>query len=81
MPEVMEAFKSLEERGEKLGVKQHFFVWCPPNHTAFLLLEADNLNAVSRYIFSIPFPHDAQVVPVERVQDTMEMAKKLMDQA
>jgi hypothetical protein len=77
MPEVMEGFKNLEAKGKELNVKQHYFVWCPPNHTAFLLLEADSLNDVSRYIFSIPFPHESKIVPVEHMQDTMAMAEKL----
>ncbi len=79
MPEVLEAFKNLEARGKELNVKQHYFVWCPPSHVAFLLLEADSLNAVSRYIFSIPIRQDTQIVPVEHLQDTLAMAKKLME--
>jgi hypothetical protein len=46
-----------------------------------MLLEADSLNAVSRYIFSIPMRQDAQIVPVEHLQDTMAMAQKLMEQS
>jgi hypothetical protein len=59
-----------------LNLKQHYFVWCPPSHIAFLLLEADSLNAVSRYIFSIPMRQDAQIVPVEHLQDTMAMGAR-----
>jgi hypothetical protein len=89
MPEVLKAFKDLEARGKELNVKQHYFVWCPPNHVVwcppnhvgFMLVEADSLNAVSRYIFSIPMRQDAQIVPVEHFQDTMAMAQKLMEQS
>jgi hypothetical protein len=80
MPEVLEAFKNLDALGEKLNVKQHYFVWCPPNHIAFLLLESDSLNSVSRYVFSIPFPHDTQIIPVEHLQETVAMAKAMIEQ-
>ncbi len=80
MPETLEAFKNLEALGEKLSVKQHNFVWCPPNHTAYLLLESDSLNAVSRYVFSIPIPHDIQIIPVEHLHETVAMAKAMVEQ-
>lgn len=81
MPAIMKAFENLEETQNALKVKQHFFVWCPPSHTAYLLVEADNLNAVSRYVFAIPFPHDTQIVPVEHLQETMSFAKAMMEQS
>ena len=80
MSEVMKAFETLEARRNELNVTQHFFVWCPPNHIAYLLLEADTLDSISRYIFSIPFPHDSQVVPVEHLDETMTMAKSMAKQ-
>ena len=64
-----------------LNLKQHYFVWCPPSHVAFLLLEADSLNAVSRYIFSIPMRQDTKIVPVEHLQDTVAMAQKLTEKS
>lgn len=78
MPGVLEAFENLEGLGRELGVKQHSFVWCPPAHTAFLLVEADDLGAVSRYVFSVPMPQEIQVTPVEPVQETVAMARKIM---
>ncbi|MHC5038292.1 MAG: DUF3303 domain-containing protein [Planctomycetota bacterium] len=78
MPGILEAFEKLEELGGELGVKQHSFVWCPPDHTAFLLLEADNLSAVSRYVFSIPMPQEINVTPVEPIQDTVAMVKEML---
>ena len=81
MPEALEAFKNLDALGEQLNVKQHYFVWCPPNHIAFLLLESDSLNAVSRYVFSIPFPHDTQIIPVEHLHETVAMAKAMMEES
>lgn len=81
MPKLIEAFENLEAVGKELNVKLHSFVWCPPDHVAFVLLEADSLAAVSRYVFSIPMPQDTKVVPVEHIQDTVAMAKAMMAQA
>lgn len=81
MPETLESFKNLPALGEKLGVKQHYFVWCPPNHIGFLLLESDSLDAISRYLFSIPIPQETQIIPVEHLHDTMAMAKAMAEQS
>ncbi len=81
MPEVLEAFESGEAIAKELNVKVHSFVWCPPDHVAFVLLEAYNLNAISRYVFSIPILQDTKVVPVEHIHETVDMAKALMAQA
>lgn len=75
MPGVLEAFENLEALGEELDVKLHYWTWCSPSHVAFVLLEADTLSAVSRYVFSIPMPQDIDIVPVEHLDDTMAMAK------
>jgi hypothetical protein len=81
MPEVLEAFENLEALGKELNVKLHYFTWCGPDHVAFVLLEAETLSAVSRYVFSIPIPQDIQVVPVEHLADTVAMVKGMMEQA
>ena len=73
--------EAIEAVGKELNVKLHSFVWCPPDHVAFVLLEADSLNTISRYVFSIPLPQDIKVVPVEHIQDTVAMAKALLAQA
>ncbi len=75
MPGVLEAFENLEALGKELNVKLHYFTWCAPDHVAFVLLEADTLSAVSRYVFSIPMPQKINIVPVEHLQDTIAMAK------
>ena len=81
MPEVIGAFENREALARELNVKLHSFVWCPPNHVAFVLLEADSLNAVTRFVFSIPMPQDIKVVPVEHIHDTVAWAKAMMAQA
>ncbi len=78
MPGVLEAFENLEALGKELNVKLHYFTWCGPDHVAFVLLEAETLSAVSRYVFSIPLPQDIQVVPVEHLPDTVAMLKAMM---
>ena len=77
-PQVLEAFDKLDALGKELNVKAHFFVTCGPDHVFFALLEADSLAAVSRYIFSVPMPQDTKIVPVEHLDDTITMAKKVM---
>ena len=74
MPELLSAFENLDTLGKELNVKQHFFTMCGPDHVAFVLLEADNLSAVSRYVFSIPMPAKMNIVPVEHLSDTIAMA-------
>ena len=81
MPEVLEAFEKLESLANELNIKRHSLVWCPPDHLAFALLEAESLSAVSRYLFSIPIRQDIKVVPVEHMEDTMVMAKRMMADA
>jgi hypothetical protein len=75
MPEVIASFEKLEALGKELGVKQHYFTWCAPNHEAYVLLEADALSPVSRYLFSIPIRHNIKIVPVEPLSDTIDMAR------
>jgi hypothetical protein len=75
MPGVFKAFENLEALGKELNVQLHYFTWCGPAHVAFVLLEADSLSAVSRYVFSIPMPAQIDIIPVEHLHDTMAMAK------
>jgi hypothetical protein len=75
MPGVLEAFENLEALGKELSVKLHYFTLCGPDHVAFVLLEADTLSAVSRYVLSIPMPAKNTIVPVEHLQDTIAMAR------
>lgn len=75
MPGVLEAFENLEALGKELNVKLHYFTWCAPDHVAFVLLEADALSAISRYLFSIPMPQKITIVPVEHLHDTIAMAR------
>ena len=75
MPAILESFENLEALGKKLNVKLNYFTWCGPDHVAFVLLEADALSAVSRYLFSIPMRQKIGIVPVEHLDDTIAMAK------
>jgi hypothetical protein len=81
MPGVLEAFENLEALGKELNVKPHYFTMCGPAHVAFVLLEADSLSAVSRYIFSIPMPSKIDIIPVEHLSDTVAMARAATAQA
>jgi hypothetical protein len=80
MPEVLAAFENLSPLAEELKVKLQSFVWTPTDHVAYLLLEADNLNSLNRFIFSIPIKQHTKVVPVEPLSETVAMAKALMAQ-
>jgi hypothetical protein len=75
MPEVLDAFENLETLGKELNIKLHYFTWCGPDHVAFVLLEADTLSAVARYVFSIPMKQKINIVPVEHLHDTIAMAR------
>jgi hypothetical protein len=75
MPAVLASFENLDDFGEKLGVKVHYFTMCGPTHVAYVLLEADNLSAVSRFAFSIAMKQQIDIVPVEHLSDTIAMAR------
>ena len=77
MPAVLEAFENLETLGKDLNVKLHYFTWCPPGHVAFALLEADELSAISRFVFSIPMLQKTDIVPVEHMRDAMPMLRAM----
>jgi hypothetical protein len=75
MPDTLASFENLESLGNKLGVKLLYFTMCGPDHVAYVLLEADTLSAVSRYVFSIPMRQQISIVPVEHLSDTIAMAR------
>ena len=75
MPDVLASFENLEDIGEKLNVKVHYFTMCGPTHVAFVLLEAENLSAVSRFVFSVAMKQQISIVPVEHLSDTLAMAR------
>ena len=79
-PAVMQVFGKIEEIASDLNVKLHCFNWCPPNHEAYVLLEADTLNDASRFAFAVPLPQTMKVVPVEPLEETVAMAKVVMAQ-
>lgn len=81
MPKILESFENLEALGGELNVELHYFTWCGPEHVAFVLLEADDLSAVSRYVFSIPLAQKIEIVPVEHLQDTIAMVRATMARA
>lgn len=81
MPEVSAAFGKRDDVAKELGVKELFHVWCAPDHLGFLLLEADSLAAVSQYLFTIPIRQDYKVTPVERIEDTLAMARALLERS
>jgi hypothetical protein len=74
-PAVLEAFENLDALGQELNVKLHYFTWCAPDHVAFVLLEADTLSAVNRYVFSIPMRQKITIVPVEHLPQTVAAAR------
>ena len=80
-PAVLESFTHLEALGKELNVKLHYFTVCGPAHVFFVLLEAETLSAVSRYVFSIPMPQKIDIVPVEHLLDSVTMAKAATGQA
>lgn len=75
MPDVLASFENLDDLGEKLNVKVHYFTMCGPTHLAFVLLEAENLSAVSRFVFSVAMKQQISIVPVEHLSDTLAMAR------
>jgi len=81
MPALLESFPNLEALGKELNVKLHYFTTCGPAHVFYLLLEADTLSAINRYVFSMPMPQESQIVPVEHLHEATAMAKAATTQS
>ena len=77
LPAVLEAQENLEALGKELNIKLHYFTWCAPAHVAYVLLEADSMSAISRYVLSIPMPAQIDIDPVEHMHDTIAMVRGL----
>lgn len=80
MPEVIASLEKLPEVGKELKVKTHALLWGAPAHIAFAVLEADNMNAIGRYLNSIAITQDFDITPVENMSDVIKYAKAVMEQ-
>lgn len=80
LPELITAVGKLDEVATELGVKVHFLV-SAGGHVTFGLLEADDVMAIQRFIFSLPIRQDFDVLPVQHLQDTVPLGEALLEEA
>ena len=78
LAELVTASEKWDALAREVGAKVHFFLWAAPEHVAYVLIEADNLGAVARYVNAIPVRHDFKVTPVQHLHDVIAMAKVMM---
>jgi hypothetical protein len=77
MPEVFSAWEKFKPLADELGVKVHYMAASAPSHEFFFLLEADSMSAISSLMFSIPIRQDIKVIPVDLIDEAVEMAKSV----
>lgn len=63
--DIAAAIEKLEALGKELNVKPHFRVSGAPDHVSFMLLEADDLSVVGRYLMSVPLRQSFRITPVQ----------------
>ena len=80
MPALVEWVEGSGSLAEGLGVKVHFFVNAAPEHVSYLLLEADSLPPVTRFVDSIPIRQDFKVTPVVPDKELAQLARDFMAQ-
>lgn len=80
MPEAMESVDAMQSLAKELNIKIHFQAIATLEHTTYALVEADSVEALSRFFGDVPFPQVSRVVPVEHFQDVMKRLKKRSEQ-
>ncbi len=73
MPDILASLSNREEVEREAGAKVHFEVVDTPAHTN-ALVEADNVAAVSRWMFSASIRQHADIRPVEHISEVAERA-------
>jgi len=73
-PELQEAVRAsaaaTEETARSLGVTIDFAVTAAPDHVLYYLLEADNFDAVQRFLASLPIKQEFSIKPVATLVET-----------
>jgi hypothetical protein len=82
-PEVMKDFiekaDNLDAVAQELGVKIHNIFWGAPEHVAFALLETDNIAAISRLVFAMPFRQDFKVTAIQDLKEIIVTGKAMLE--
>ena len=62
----------------ELGIVVHNVFWGAPEHVAYALIEAENIGAISRFVFSFPFRQDFKVTPVQDLKAIVVTGKAML---
>ncbi len=79
MPAMLEAMSGGEKSAKEAGVKVLFSVVDTPAHVIYALVEADNVAAISRWLFSFPLRQHADIRAVEDMEDVGERARAMIE--
>lgn len=74
---VGEAWRNLGRLSEELGVKIKSWGLDAPGHTIFMLLEAESVASISKFLLSNPMRQDYDVRPVLSLDEIKGMIGKL----
>ena len=78
IPGILAGLEKMDDVAKSCGVKVHFLVTAPVEHTFFALLEADNQSSVARFCMeAIPIPQTARVTPVESREEVLALGRAL----
>ncbi len=78
MADVVNAISRMDATAKELKIKVLSYTWGAPDHVAFAVLEADDIAAIGRFLFLMPFRQDFRVTPVQNIKDFATMAKAMM---
>lgn len=81
MPEFLNGLENLDNLARELKVTIRQMLWAAPEHSAFLVIEADGLGQVAQYVNAIPIRQEFHVTPVQDMHEVIAMGKAMMARA
>ena len=80
--ELMEFLKNIEKHEKDEGVKIHGLYLNANEHTFYFILESDSYLKISKFLGVGPVltHHTAKITPVVTLQETLEFARKVVEE-
>jgi hypothetical protein len=81
MPDLVAASERSEELAKQFDVKVHSLLNAAPEHVIYAVLETDNIGSIAPFMMqAMPIRSSFKVTPVQTMEDTLTMARKMMAQ-